>query len=217
MYNPKGKLVIGLETGINGGGVSILENDRQIDFADGSGNVSKSEDLLSLLESLFEKNNFRKSDIGLIAVSDEPGSLTGIRIGLAIAKGLGDALSVPVRRISVLDAMAEMSSKEGIIISALSTNRNGIYFREYLFQGNELRKKRDIKKSSDSAEFAGILKNFKKEDFTVVSNEGSKEALISRPEGFLEQEDFAPQGRFYFLNQNLAEILARAATKNRVR
>jgi tRNA threonylcarbamoyladenosine biosynthesis protein TsaB len=140
-------IIIGLETGLDGGGISILDNENTVDSVCGSGNISKSEDLLSLLEGLLEKNAIKKREIGLIAVSDGPGSLTGIRIGLALAKGLGDALSVPVRYISILDAMAALTplaKSEGTVLSVLSTMKNGNYLKEYSFRDGKLRIESEI-------------------------------------------------------------------------
>src|SRR5215213_1433064 len=159
MYESAGKLILGLESGIDGGSLSILENGKQIAFASGSGNVSKSEDLLFLLETLMVKNSVKKTDIGLIAGSDAPGSLTGLRIGLAIAKGLGDALGAKVKKISILDAMAVLAETEGAVITALLTNRNVIYCREYELSEGKLQSKSEVFCKLEYEEFAETLKN----------------------------------------------------------
>jgi tRNA threonylcarbamoyl adenosine modification protein YeaZ len=213
MYKSSGKLILGLETGIDGGSVSILEDGQQIDFAAGSGAVSKSEDLLSVLDGLLEKNARRKREIGVIAVSDEPGSLTGLRIGLAIAKGLGDALPAKVRKISILDAMTSSTEREGFLISALKTDKNVIYCRKYLFRDGELQKRGEIIKNIGADEFKAKLKNLGNERFSIVCNEGVREAASD----FFETLEFQKKSRIFLLKKNLAEILGQAASEKRVR
>jgi tRNA threonylcarbamoyladenosine biosynthesis protein TsaB len=212
MYKSEPKLILGLETGIDGGSLSILENGKQIAFASGSGNVSKSEDLLLLLETLLEKNSVKKADIKFIAVSDAPGSLTGVRIGLAIAKGLGDALGAEVKKISILDAMAALSETEGSVISALVTNRNVIYCREYKLLEGTLQIKGEIVDKLEYAEFVDTLKNFEA-DVTVVVNE----ELKSKLEDSLVLGQMVQRCHVQTLEDNLAAILGKAITAKCVR
>ena len=121
--------MLGLETGIGGGSLSVADGRRVIATVGGAGNVSRSEDLLSLLEKVLQKNALERSEIGQIVVSVEPGSLTGLRIGLATAKGMGAALSIPIMKLPVLRAMA--NGKSGRILSAISAKENLVYWQEF--------------------------------------------------------------------------------------
>lgn len=127
-----------METGIDGGSLSIHEGDRTVDSVNGSGNISKSEDLLFLLDGLLKKNGLSKSEIGSIVISDEPGSLTGLRIGLATARGLSAALSVPFRKVSVLAAMASSIADGRRVLAAIVTQGKIVHFREYSFAGKNV-------------------------------------------------------------------------------
>lgn len=131
MNKTEGKLILALETGIDGGSVAILKDKKLLCFSEGTGSVSRSEDLLLLLEGLLEKNGLKKESIGLIAVSDSPGSATGIRIGLATAFGLGDSLAAKVVKCSILEAQTIVSGAGNQVVSALYSEKTGIYYRKF--------------------------------------------------------------------------------------
>jgi len=61
--------------------------------------------LLKLIDSLLEMAGCPPATVDLIAVGRGPGSFTGIRIGIATAKGLATALACPLKGVCSLDAM----------------------------------------------------------------------------------------------------------------
>lgn len=66
----------------------------------------QSVDLLPSISSLLKKNRLSAGDLSLISVSAGPGSFTGIRIGIATAKGLACAFQTPIAAVSSLESMA---------------------------------------------------------------------------------------------------------------
>jgi tRNA threonylcarbamoyladenosine biosynthesis protein TsaB len=68
--------------------------------------VSRAVTLLEDLDALLRRAGARVADIEALAVGIGPGSFTGIRIGLATARGLAFALDVPVAGVSTLEALA---------------------------------------------------------------------------------------------------------------
>lgn len=62
--------------------------------------------LLSDVDALLRQAGAHAGDIDALAVGTGPGSFTGTRIGLAVARGLGVSLGVPVAGVSTLDAMS---------------------------------------------------------------------------------------------------------------
>jgi tRNA threonylcarbamoyladenosine biosynthesis protein TsaB len=99
-------LTLALETAVGKGSVCLLEGTRALDYRLGLGAISKSADILELVDELLAAGGIDKRALGRVAVSEGPGSLTGIRIGLALAKGLGDALRIPLSAISLHRALA---------------------------------------------------------------------------------------------------------------
>lgn len=100
----KNKIItLAFETAVGGGSISLLANDRVIDFWIGSRDISRAEDLLDQISNILDRNEIKKID--LLGVSTGPGSATGIRIGLATAMGLRKAFGCRVIGIPVSEAV----------------------------------------------------------------------------------------------------------------
>jgi tRNA threonylcarbamoyl adenosine modification protein YeaZ len=67
--------------------------------------TSRAATLLEDVDALLRQAGAQTRDIGGLAVGTGPGSFTGVRIGLATARGLGLALGIPVAGVSTLDAL----------------------------------------------------------------------------------------------------------------
>jgi len=68
--------------------------------------VSRASTLLEDVDALLRQGGAHPSDVGALAVGVGPGSFTGVRVGLATARGLALALGVPVAGVSTLAALA---------------------------------------------------------------------------------------------------------------
>ena len=68
------------------------------------------------------------ADIELFAVTNGPGSFTGIRVGLAAAQGWAKAFGRPVRGVSVLEAMVEEGQPETELAIPILNARRGEFF-----------------------------------------------------------------------------------------
>jgi tRNA threonylcarbamoyladenosine biosynthesis protein TsaB len=94
-----------------------------------------SEKLMPMISDLLKNSEVELNDIGSIAVSIGPGSFTGLRIGLTVAKGLAAGRDISIIPVPTFDALAfQLSSvlpggTEFII--ANNANINEIYFAKY--------------------------------------------------------------------------------------
>jgi tRNA threonylcarbamoyladenosine biosynthesis protein TsaB len=73
-------------------------------------------------------------DLGAIAVAVGPGSFTGIRVGVSVARGLGLALKIPAAGVTTLEALAfEARQTHGpkSVLAAIDGGRDGIYAAVY--------------------------------------------------------------------------------------
>jgi tRNA threonylcarbamoyladenosine biosynthesis protein TsaB len=74
--------------------------------------------LLEDLDALLRQAGAHPSDLGALAVGTGPGSFTGTRIGLAVARGLALALDLPAGGVSTLDALAAGAPEAQPVIDA---------------------------------------------------------------------------------------------------
>ena len=81
---------------------------------------------MPLIESLFKENNLNVKDLKKIIVVNGPGSFTGIRIGLSIAKTMDYALNIDINTISSLKAYL-ISNNEGQKRKAVIEDNKGYY------------------------------------------------------------------------------------------
>ena len=68
--------------------------------------ISRAQTLLEDVDALLRQAGAHPRELGRLAVGIGPGSFTGVRLGLATARGLALALGVPVAGVSTLEALA---------------------------------------------------------------------------------------------------------------
>ena len=90
-----------------------------------------SRDAMPKIASMFEKSNMVPSDINKIIVVNGPGSFTGIRVGLTIAKVYAWSLNIPITTITSLEAMKESCSFDDYIVSVIDARRDYSYAAIY--------------------------------------------------------------------------------------
>jgi len=128
--------VLGIETATVRGGVALVS---------GSGDLvgeitlsnpeSHSERILPALDWLLATLGLAPPAIVAVAVSSGPGSFTGLRAGIATAKGLAFSLRVPLYGVATLEALAANAPPgEGPVCAVLNARR-GEVFRALFHQG----------------------------------------------------------------------------------
>jgi tRNA threonylcarbamoyladenosine biosynthesis protein TsaB len=94
-----------------------------------------SEKIMVLLDDLLKNAGLEKENINAIAISIGPGSFTGLRIGLSMAKGLAFGLQIPLVSVPTLDVIAEkVKFLKMPLIVATASRKNEYYCCSY-FQG----------------------------------------------------------------------------------
>lgn len=77
--------------------------------------------------TMFESSNITPQDITKIIVVNGPGSFTGIRIGITIAKVYAWSLKVPITTVTSLEAMAASSEKDLVRVPIIDARRGFCY------------------------------------------------------------------------------------------
>ena len=90
--------------------------------------------LLPMIDEIIKMAEMQLEEVDGIAVSGGPGSFTGLRIGIATAKGLGLALDKPLIHIPTAEGLAyQVYGFEGLICPIMDARRNQVYTGLYTF------------------------------------------------------------------------------------
>lgn len=102
--------------------------------------LTHSETLMPMIDRTISDSGLTMQDMDAVAVTKGPGSFTGLRIGSATAKGLAEALDIPVIEVPTVDALAmNMAFFDGLIVPLMDARRNETYTGIYTFEGGELK------------------------------------------------------------------------------
>ena len=110
---------------------SIVENNKVLSEIKEEFGQSLSEVALPRIVSMFEDTKLSPKDIDKIIVVNGPGSFTGIRIGITIAKIYAWSLNIPITTIYSLEAMAISSDKDTYHVPILNARRGYVYTAIY--------------------------------------------------------------------------------------
>lgn len=92
----------------------------------------QSEALVPMVESVMAACGTEPVELDAIGVTIGPGAFTGLRIGLATARGMALALSVPCLGVTTTEAVAEgalSSEAEGSLVVALDSKRDDLFIQ----------------------------------------------------------------------------------------
>ena len=124
-------LILGIDTSTKICTCSIFDSENGV-IAETSLSVKKNHSniVMPIIDNLFKISDLNINDIDKIAVAIGPGSFTGVRIALGIAKGLAMALNKPliaVNELDILEAIAGGSENE--IIPLIDARKERVYYK----------------------------------------------------------------------------------------
>jgi len=121
-------LTLGIDTATEVAAVGLTRGEEVLGELSFTARMAQSERLLPALDQLLELAGLQPQDLELIAISSGPGSFTGLRIGLAAAKGLALALEIPLVGVpTVLSYGARAAFWDGDILVLIHDRRNLVY------------------------------------------------------------------------------------------
>lgn len=120
-------------------GVAVLENDDLIAEYTVQYKKTHSQTLLPMLEEISKMIELDMASVDAVAVAAGPGSFTGLRIGCATAKGLGQALNKPLIAVPTVDGLAYnlYGCVDRLICPLMDARRNQTYTGLYTFLREE--------------------------------------------------------------------------------
>jgi tRNA threonylcarbamoyladenosine biosynthesis protein TsaB len=176
----KKEYTLAIETAGKIPSVSILKNEVEIDFAICDLEISSSS-LVPIVKEVLERNHLKISQFNYLTVSLGPGSFTGVRIGLATAKGINFGTGLRCIGVNYLEAIAFSGEREGKIRTILSGGRDEFYVQDFLFESKNqaLELTKPQLKSSDEV----VLLNNISGDYTIITDRKAKQKLLENKDG----------------------------------
>ncbi|MDR1608588.1 MAG: tRNA (adenosine(37)-N6)-threonylcarbamoyltransferase complex dimerization subunit type 1 TsaB [Deltaproteobacteria bacterium] len=104
----------------------------------GAGLASHGQTLAPLVDEALKNQGLKPSDLGLLAVGCGPGSFTGLRVGLALAKGLAFASQSPVAGFSSLAILATQAQTQGLVAPVMDARHREIFTALYRVESGQL-------------------------------------------------------------------------------
>jgi len=144
--------ILHIETSASICSVALSSNGRQIGIMESNDDKSHARLLMPFVEQILNENQLKVQDIDAIAVSEGPGSYTGLRIGVSAAKGLAYAADKPLIAVNTQRAMAHyvaqnlqsliydmnLNSKDITLICSLSDARRTEVYSSVYNLANEI-------------------------------------------------------------------------------
>ena len=134
--------ILNIESSTTNCSISLSLNGKVISLKEiNDEKYSHSTKLHSFIEEVLKESNLKITQLSAIAVSKGPGSYTGLRIGIAAAKGLCYALEIPLISISTLLILAKQINgiDKGLIIPVMDARRDEVYSAVYNSSYNKVR------------------------------------------------------------------------------
>lgn len=128
------KAILAIDTSMRRSAIAIVRNGKilayQQDVPDSRGQAER---LMPLVMATLKQAGLDFADIGQIVATVGPGSFTGLRVGLAAARGIALAADIPVQGITSFDALAEAvrqtTDAHLPIAVAIDSRRGDVFFR----------------------------------------------------------------------------------------
>ena len=128
-------MILAIDTTTAHGSIALSEGQHLIEEMALHAPEGYSEVLFSAIGALLDRNGATIDDIVLFAAAAGPGTFTGVRVGLACAKGLAEAMSKPVCAVSNLEALASFGTRE-LRAVMLDARRGEVYAAVYDSSGH---------------------------------------------------------------------------------
>ncbi len=124
--------ILAADTSAKTATVALFENGVMIAEYTQNIGLTHSEGFLPLVESMLKETKRELCEIDYFAITNGPGSFTGLRIGVATVKGLAHAVNKPLVEISTLDALSEnVPHFSGYVCPMLDARRQEVYAAVY--------------------------------------------------------------------------------------
>lgn len=121
-------LILAFETSAKAASVALTEDGRLLGEVYQNTGMTHSQTLMVMAEDLLKQCGRTVGEVGSVAVAAGPGSFTGVRIGVAAAKGFAWGADIPCCGVSTLEAMAlGLGIHQGYVCPVMDARRSQVY------------------------------------------------------------------------------------------
>lgn len=133
-------IILCLETATTVCSVALFDNEKLLTYQEYHIEKSHSVLLPTLVETSLNNAGLSKAELNAVAISEGPGSYTGLRIGVSIAKGLCYALDIPLIAVNTLASMAaavnNYNKRQALLCPMIDARRMEVYCGVFDHQNN---------------------------------------------------------------------------------
>ena len=160
-------LILAFETSAKAGSAALLQDGILLGESYQNTGLTHSQTLMAMAESMLAQCGKTPRQVEAVAVAAGPGSFTGVRIGVAAAKGFAWGNQIPCYGVSTLEAMAEsLAIWDGYVLPVMDARRAQVYTA--LFRAEKGMLTRQMEDSAISLEELGeTVKKLEKPIFLV--------------------------------------------------
>ena len=136
--------ILALDSTAKTASVCICEDERLISIYSVTAGLNHSETLLPMVENALKTAQMNIDDIDMFAISDGPGSFTGVRIGVSLLKGLAFGKNKLCLGVSTLEALAyNLRGFKGLICPVMDARRDQVYNALFISDGQNIKRLTD--------------------------------------------------------------------------
>lgn len=125
-------IVLGLDTALGACQAAVLEGSQVLAVLSEPMQRGHQERLAGMVGEVMNEAGVRFADLDRLGVTVGPGSFTGVRVGLAFAKGLALALGLPLAGMGTLRALAVSVDGEDKVAAVIDAKRGQLYLQSFL-------------------------------------------------------------------------------------
>ena len=137
-------LILAFETSAKAASVALMDDRKLLGESYQNTGLTHSQTLMVMAEDLLKQCGKTVADVTAVAVAEGPGSFTGVRIGVAAAKGTSWGGQLPCYGVSTLEAMAEsLGAYQGYVCPCMDARRSQVYNALFYVNHGEIRRIRE--------------------------------------------------------------------------
>ena len=159
--------ILAFETSAKAASVALLQDGALLGEYHQNSGQTHSRTIMKMAEDLLHNCDLTAADVDAVACAAGPGSFTGVRIGMAAAKGFAWGRQIPLVGVSTLEAMARGAAyADGVYCAAMDARRSQVYTALFQLEGGVFRRLTDDSAIS-VAELQAQLAQIEKPKFLV--------------------------------------------------